>query len=352
MRQEFAAFTLAWTARTIMDDTPREPPTTAVRNGMVGGGAVLVFDGKGGVVRHEPSSEKPHIPMRGFKLVCGNSRSPEFKVWLKEELGTFNADLLTVPSARSRCTVVEDRAIVVMRVARPGAAPDDIGRQLLTLWIERGRVIISSELNILDFLGLAKWESGHHAPLSPADLVARLGLRAADRLEPLVEMLGDRLDSIEEALIVQESAKLTTRLAELRRNLIGFRRLIWPQRDVLNTLEIEDLSFFSARDRLRLREASARSARIGDELQALSERAVLVHEQIIDSRAEQMNRTMLVLAAVTVVFMPLTLITGALGMNVEGIPFNDNSHAFWIVCAGLFVMSLGIVWWMHGRRWL
>ncbi len=91
---------------------------------------------------------------------------------------------------------------------------------------------------------------------------------------------------------------MRAKLAQLRRNLISFRRLIWPQRDVLNTLEIEDLCFFTARDRLRLREASARSARLGDELQALSERAVLVHEQILDTRAEQMNNTMLLLTAV------------------------------------------------------
>jgi zinc transporter len=335
-----------------MDDIPHEPPSRAVQNGMTGVGAVLVFDGKGGVIRHVPDGTPPTVPARGFKLISGNSKSPEFKVWLKEELGAFNADLLTVPSTRSRCTVLEDKAIVVLRVARPGAEPDDIGRQLLTLWIEKGRVIIASELNILDFLGLPKWESSHHAPVSPADLVARLGLRAADRLEPLVEMLGDRLDDIEEALIVHDNAKARGRLAHLRRTLISFRRLIWPQRDVLNTLEIEDLSFFTTRDRLRLREASARSARIGDELQALSERAVLVHEQIIDARAEQMNRTMLILASVTVVFMPLTLITGALGMNVEGIPHSSNPYAFGTVCVALLLMALGIVWWMRGKRWL
>ncbi len=336
-----------------MDDPiPREPPARHVENGMVGVGAVLVFDGKGGVVRHEPTNEEPKVPPRGFKLVCGNSKSPEFKVWLKQELGDFNADLLTVPSTRSRCTVIEDRAIVVMRVARPGAEPDDIGRQLLTLWIEKGRVIIASELNILDFLGITRWVASHHAPVTPADLVARLGLRAADRLEPLVERLGDRLDDIEEALINNSGIEVNNKLAELRRTLISFRRIVWPQRDVLNTLEIEDLSHFNARDRLRLREASSRSARLGDELQALSERAVLVHEQLIDARAEQMNRTMLILAAVTVIFMPLTLLTGALGMNVSGIPFADNPHAFWTVCLALFLLALGLVWWMRGRRWL
>ncbi len=335
-----------------MDDLPRQPPEKAIANGTVGAGVLLIFDGKGGVVRHLPSEEKRAVPTRGFLVVTGNSKAPEFKVWLKNELGPFNADLLTVPSTRSRCIVLDDRAMVVMRVARPGAEPDDIGRQLMTLWIEKGRIIISSELNVPDFLGITQWEQSHHAPVSPADLVARLGLRAADRLEPLVEMLGDRLDDIEETLIVQHTSKAQGQLAHLRRTLISFRRIIWPQRDVLNTLEIEDLSFFTARDRLRLREASARSARIGDELQAMSERAVLVHEQIIDARAEQMNKTMLILAAVTVVFMPLTLLTGVLGMNVAGIPFSDNDHAFWSVCVGLIMISLGIVWWMRGKRWL
>jgi zinc transporter len=39
-------------------------------------------------------------------------------------------------------------------------------------------------------------------------------------------------------------------------------------------------------------------------------------------------------------------------MNVAGIPFSDNPHAFWTVCLALFLLSLGIVWWMRGQRWL
>jgi zinc transporter len=315
--------------------------------------AVAVFDGKGGVRRLDDSEEQDFVPpARGFALISGNSRAPEFKVWLKHQVGDFNADLLTVPSTRSRCTVFEDKAMVVLRVARPGAEPDDVGRQLLTLWIEKGRVIISSELNIPEFLGIAQWQQSRHAPLSSADLVSRLALRAADRIEPLIERLGDNLDKIEEALMRDTAKDSRGRLAHLRRNLISFRRMIWPQRDVLTTLEIEDLSFFTQRDRVRLREAAGRTARLGDELQALSERAVLVHESILDTRAEQMNRSMLVLAAVTVVFMPLTVISGALGMNVAGIPFADQPLAFWGVCALLALLGGGIYLWMHGKRWL
>jgi len=312
----------------------------------------MIFDGKGGVSRVPDGEDPKDVPPKGFVVVSGNSKSPEFKLWLKKEIGDFTADLLTVPNTRSRCTVLDDTAVVIIRVARPGADPDDIGRQLLTLFIQKGRVIIASELNIPEFLGIAQWQQTHHAPVSSADLVARLGLRAADRLEPLVEKLGDRLDSVEESLMRETRKDVRSRLAELRRTLINFRRLVWPLRDVLNTLEIEDLSFFTTRDRVRLREAAARCARLGDELQSLSERAVLVHEQILDTRAEQMNKTILVLTAVTVIFMPLTVISGVLGMNVAGIPYADQPWAFWGVLGALAVLATGLVAFMRMHKWL
>lgn len=314
---------------------------------------IVVFDGRGGVRQLANAEEADFTtPARGYVLIAGNLRAPEFKVWLKKEVGEFNAGMLTVPSTRTRCTVLEDRAIVVLRVARPGAEPEDVGRQLLSLLIEKGRVIVASELNIVDLLGISQWQQTHHAPLSPADLVARLALRAADRMEPLVERMGDSLDDVEEVLMIGRRQDVGSRLARLRRTLIQLRRLVWPQRDVLNTLEIEELSFLTARDRVRLREASARTARLGDELQSLSERAVLVHEQILDTRAERMNQTMLVLAAVTVVFSPLTLISGMLGMNVAGIPFSDSPWAFWGVCGGLVLVASLLVLWMKRQKWL
>ena len=335
-----------------MSDTAKPPNERAVSNGLVGGGAVLIFNGKGGMKRHDPGDAHPVVPRGGFKLVVGNSKAPEFKLWLKGELGEFNSGLVTAPTSRSRCSVLDDRALVVLRVVRPGAEPHDVGRQFLTIWIEKSRVIIASELNILDFLGLARVEQAEYAPTSPADLISRLALRATDRLEPLIEMLGDRLDEVEESLITQKTEKAQDNLEQLRRTLISFRRLVWPQRDALSTLEVEDLSFFSDRDRLRLREAAMRTARIGDELQALSERAVLVHEEIIDDRAEQMNKAMLVLAAVTVIFSPLTLLTGLLGMNVTGIPFAENVAAFWVVCGAVVAIGLATLWLMRRRRWL
>lgn len=335
-----------------MDDNRQSRPTIEVREATEFPAAAFQFDGRGGL---EPLAFPPPVPTvgaKGFQLVCGSLASPEFRAWMQANLDPFAAEGLTATDQHQRCSVADDRALVVLRVLRARTDVDDLSRQTLSMWLEKGRVVIASRLAVPDFVGIAQWQKSHHAPLSPADLIARLGTRAADRFEPLVEHLGDDLDTIEEAMMQEKGHQMQARLTRLRRSLINLRRLLWPQRDVLNTLEIEDLSFLSARDRVRLKEAAARSARLGDELQVLAERAALIHEQVLDTRAEQMNRTMLVLTAVTVIGMPITVVSGLLGMNVAGIPFQDNPEAFWIVVVVLAAIGAAMVAFMRRRKWL
>ena len=61
---------------------------------------------------------------------------------------------------------------------------------------------------------------------------------------------------------------------------------------------------------------------------------------------------MLVLTAATVIAMPMTVVSGLLGMNVAGIPFNQNPEAFWFVVLGLAALGTGMVWFMRTRKWL
>ena len=67
----------------------------------------------------------------------------------------------------------------------------------------------------------------------------------------------------------------------------------------------------------------------------------MVHDQLIDQRADSLNRRMLLLAVVTVVFLPPSLLTGLLGINVGGIPGADSAVAFWSVVALLAAVGGG-----------
>ena len=55
-----------------------------------------------------------------------------------------------------------------------------------------------------------------------------------------------------------------------------------------------------------------------------------------------LNRRMLLLSVVAAVFLPLSLVTGLLGMNVGGIPGTQSPLAFAIICISLVVIGVAV----------
>lgn len=259
-------------------------------------------------------------------------------------LERFVVDALTAEETRPRCTVIGDGVLLNLRGVNlnPGAEPEDMIS--IRLWIEGRRVIgvwlrpLMAVRDLLDAIGR------NRAPVSPSDLVAKLALRLADRAEPTVAALNERIDRLEEAVDDQTATATRAQLAEIRRAAIALRRFMFPQRDALTTLQIEDVPWLDERDRGRIREAAERVTRLAEELDALRDRAQVVQDQIMDRRAETMNRHMLVLSVVAAIFLPLGLLTGLLGINVGGIPGADHPWAFLIVCGLLLAIGLLLVW--------
>lgn len=179
-------------------------------------------------------------------------------------------------------------------------------------------------------------------------MIAKLALRLADRAEPTVAELNERVDALEERALDDSVIQSRGELADIRRTAIVLRRYMVPQRGALTTLEIEDLGWLADRDRARLREAAERVTRLGEDLDAIRDRSQVVHDQMMDLRAEQMNRNMLVLSVVAAIFLPLGLLTGLLGINVGGIPGTTYNGAFAIVC-GLLVAIVLVQLWLFRR---
>jgi zinc transporter len=51
------------------------------------------------------------------------------------------------------------------------------------------------------------------------------------------------------------------------------------------------------------------------------------------------NRRLMLLSIVSVLLLPPTLITGLFGMNVDGLPFKDNPHAFHLTILVMVIAS-------------
>ncbi len=80
------------------------------------------------------------------------------------------------------------------------------------------------------------------------------------------------------------------------------------------------------------------------EIVSLRDRAHLLQEEVTIKTAEQTNRNLHVLAVVTTVFMPASLIAGIFGMNVGGLPLVQNADGFLWSMAILAGASVVVLW--------
>lgn len=304
------------------------------------------MDGAGKAVEIDLPEGLATLPEDGFLWVHMRGQNDEILPWLaRSGLDPLVVDALTAEETRPRCTVHEDGVLLNLRGVNlsPGSEPEDMVS--IRLYMNE-RLVVSVQRRVL-YAVRDVWSEieGGAAAASPGELAARIALRLADRAEPVVAALNERIDDLEDKVIDGVSAPERGDLADVRRVSILLRRYMAPQRDALTTLELEEQEWLHGLGgHIRLREAAERVTRLAEELDAIRDRAQVVHDQIMDMRGEAMNRQMLVLSIVAAVFLPLGLITGLLGINVGGIPGSENPWAFWIVCAILVITVIGQMW--------
>ena len=158
--------------------------------------------------------------------------------------------------------------------------------------------------------------------------------------------------SVEESLLEAESAELRPKLAEARRQSIGLRRYLAPQRDVISRLQAERVSWLDEMDRAHLREVADRTTRYVEDLDSARDRVAVAHEELNSRLSEQINRRMYALSVIAGIFLPLSFLTGLLGINVGGIPGTENPMAFALVCGVMLGVSALQFWLFRRLRWL
>jgi len=87
-------------------------------------------------------------------------------------------------------------------------------------------------------------------------------------------------------------------------------------------------------------------------IDSAKDRAAITLEELDHQLSEQTNRAMYVLAIVAAISLPLSLLTGLLGINVGGIPGANNPWAFIIVTILLLAIAAVLVWLFKHIRWL
>lgn len=313
-----------------------------------------LFDGKGGARRLPPDEARTHRAEDGGFVWLHFRRLPNLTdTWLHTSSGIdpHIVEQLMDTHSRPRCQVLDEGALLILRAVnlQPNSLPEEMTS--LTLWVDAERIVsvqyqpISALADYIDAMGRRRMAR------TQGEMVADLATRLVERLDLVVAMLIDEADELEDDAQRMPAGDVLPRVLVLRRVAMKLRRHIAPQREALNHFSMEDDPWIGPKDRNRLRDAADRVSRFSEELDTVRERSILIREQIVDRRAEQMNQSMLVLAAVTVVFAPLTLISGMMGMNVGGIPGNTDPAAFWVISVLFVLIGTGLVRLFKRLKW-
>lgn len=274
------------------------------------------------------------------------------KAWLGGEanLSPIVIEALTAAETRPRCDAVGDGAVINLRGLSSEAMTASDPLASIRIYAHQGHVfsVTRKPLSALDPVQ-KQVEAGR--VLDPGDLISEIAQQITAELDPVVADLGDSLDDCEAQIASHSAWELRRLVSDTRSKAIGYRRFLSPQRLALERLATLPGDWLREDDRLHLSAASDRAARMAEELESIRERSALTHETLTDLRAELIDQRSLIIAVVALIFLPLTFVTGLLGMNVAGIPFAHAPWAFWGVVGFCVAIAAVITLYFVGRHW-
>jgi zinc transporter len=180
-----------------------------------------------------------------------------------------------------------------------------------------------------------------------------LGHLLHDQVEVLVQIVRDataRVDQIEDTLLADRLEPQRVNLGAARRVLVRLQRLLAPEPAALFRLLNRRPEWIDETQVQILREATEEFSVALNDMSSLLERIKLLQEEIAAQVNQQNNRSLFLLTVFTVLALPINIVAGLFGMNVGGIPLNQDERGFWVIVGIVLAFTVPALWIVLRRR--
>ena len=302
----------------------------------------LILDGQGKAVPVSEEEVSKWNPSKGLLWVHLDYQAQEAIEWFKNKskLSSLTVETLTDEDTRPRITSADNGHIIVLRSinSNPGHEPEDMVS--LRLWINDDQIISTCHRMVETIEDIQSALICGKGPKTSSEFLIMACEMITEDISDIVAEIGDGIDDLEENILKESRYQIRSEIADFRRMVISIRRYLVPQRDIFSKFVSEGVHWLSEQEILKLRESGERTLRLLEELDTFRDRAIILQEEITFQLSEDMNKAIYMLSIVATIFLPLTLLTGLLGINVGGIPGASYPYAFFIVCGILIVLAI------------
>jgi magnesium transporter len=186
----------------------------------------------------------------------------------------------------------------------------------------------------------------------PVGVLHRIVDSMVDNYRPAIEELEDRIGKIEEQAFAGEQ-QMVRKVLKLKRDLSNLRRVLLPQRDAIGRLARREFGEISDEMAYRFRDVYDHVARYAEETILFQDRVTGILEVNLSTVSNRLNQVMKVLTVMSTIFLPLTVLTGMWGMNIELPRFpGSNAAQFWWVAGMMAAISLTMLAVFRRKGWL
>jgi magnesium transporter len=168
---------------------------------------------------------------------------------------------------------------------------------------------------------------------------------------PAIDAMDDTLDALETAVFSRLTSHTLSTIFAVKRATLHLRRIINPQREVLNKLARDAYNVIDPTERVFFRDVYDHLVRLVDLNETLRDLTSGALDTYLSVTSNRINEVMKVLTIISALFMPISFVTGFFGMNFEGLPF-ANRWLMMGVVGMVLVTPLLMLYWFTLRGWL
>jgi magnesium transporter len=169
----------------------------------------------------------------------------------------------------------------------------------------------------------------------------------------VLEALGEQVEQTEAELLENPSTATMQTMHAMRREIILLRKSVWPLREIISTLQREELSLIQEGTLRYLRDVYDHTIQVIDTVESFRDIVSGMLDTYLTSMSNKMNEIMKVLTIIATIFIPLTFVAGIYGMNFEHMPELRWSWAyplgFWIA---ILIVGSGMALYFRRKTWL
>ena len=194
--------------------------------------------------------------------------------------------------------------------------------------------------------------------LGPQYLAYSLIDLVIDHYFPVLDFLGEKLESLDEEVTHTDARKVLSEIHDLRRELLYLRRILWPHRDAVQILLRDYTSFLTDAVRVHLRDCWDHVVLLIDLTETYRELCADLRDYCLSAISNRMNEVMKWLTLIATIFIPLSFIAGVYGMNFDPdfSPWNMPELRWYYGYPFSLLLMLAVailmIWVFYRRGWI